>query len=87
MEIGVRILEPGGGAEIIEWWTLLGAREEMTLGELRKMNCVGDDNVHLREIVNRKAAEILCHRLLEIGRLEAGASARLETSRKRLRLE
>jgi hypothetical protein len=39
----------------------LGAREEMTLGELRKMNCVGDDNVHLRETTNRNAAETLCH--------------------------
>ncbi len=41
----------------------------MTLGELRKINCVGDDNVHLRETMNRNAAETLCHRLLEMGRI------------------
>jgi hypothetical protein len=75
--------EKGLGVLTVERWTLLGARDEMTLGELRKMNCVGNDNVHLRDITNRNAAETLCHRLLEMGR----RGSRLEMSGKRTRLE
>ncbi len=60
----------------MEWWTLLGAREEMTLSELRRLNCVDDDNVHLTGKTNRSAAEILCHRLMKTG----GTGARMEES-------
>jgi hypothetical protein len=61
-----RVFDKGLGIETIDWWTLLGAREEMTLSELRRVNCVDDDNVHLRTKANKDAAEILLHRLLEI---------------------
>ncbi len=82
-EIVDMMTEKGLGVLTVERWTLLGARDEMTLGELRKMNYVGNDNVHLRNITNRNAAETLCHRLLEMGR----RGSRLEMSGKRTRLE
>jgi hypothetical protein len=81
-EIVDRVFDKGLRVETIDWWTLLGAREEMTLSELRRVNCVDDDNVHLRSKVNKDAAEILLHRLLEIGR-EGG---RGETSGKKRRV-
>jgi hypothetical protein len=59
-----------------------GAREEMTLSELRRLNCVDDDNVHLRGKANKDAAKILCHRLMEIGR----SGSRVDVSGKRRRL-
>ncbi len=42
--------------ETVDWWTLLGVREEMTLSEIRRLNCVDDDNVHLRWKANKDAA-------------------------------
>jgi hypothetical protein len=55
----------GMGVETVEWWTLLGAREELTLTELRRMECVDKDNVHLTTRMNKNAADILCHRVFE----------------------
>jgi hypothetical protein len=69
--------------KIMEWWKLLGAKEELTLSELSRMDCVDDDNVHLRKSVNRSAAEILCRRILEM----AAESGRMAGSLKRRRRE
>jgi hypothetical protein len=77
-----RVMDKGLRVETIDWWTLLGAREEMTLSELRRVNCVDDDNVHLRGKANKDAAEILLHRLLEIRH----DGARGETCGKKRRL-
>ncbi len=63
-----RMMDKGLKVEMIDWWTLLGAREEMTLSELRRLNCVDNDNVHLSGKANKDAAEILLHRMLEIRR-------------------
>ncbi len=68
--------------ETVDWWTLLGAREEMTLSELRRQNCVDDDNVHLRARANKDAAENLSLRLLELGM----SGQRVDGSGKRRRL-
>jgi hypothetical protein len=48
----------------------------MTLSELRRLNGMDDDNVHLRGKTKRSAAEILCHRLMKTG----GTGARMEES-------
>jgi hypothetical protein len=77
-----RVNDNGLRIETIDWWTLLGAREEMTLSELRRADCVDDDNVHLRVKTNKDAAEILFHRLLETVR----ESGRGESSGKKRRM-
>ncbi len=77
-----RMTDRGLKVETVERWTLLGASEEMTLSELRRLNCVDDDNVHLRGKANKDAAEIHCYRLFEIGR----SGSRVDMSGKRRRL-
>ncbi len=63
-----RLTDKGSKVETVDWWTLLGAREELTLSEVRRLNCVDDVNVHLRVRANKDAAENLYFRLLEIWR-------------------
>jgi hypothetical protein len=60
--------------EIIEWWTLIGLRNEPTVTEVRKSGTVDKDNVHLSVCVNRSAAASLFNRLMETGR--AGVAKR-----------
>jgi hypothetical protein len=69
--------------ELLEWWTLLGAKEELTLTELRRMNCIDVDNVHLSTSANRNAADILCHRLVDGKEVDR----RMEHAGKRRRME
>jgi hypothetical protein len=71
------------GVETMEWWTLLGAKDELTLTELRRMNCIDADNVHLTTLVNRSAADILCHRLVD----GKETDRRMENAGKRRRME
>ncbi len=52
-EIVDRLRDRQVDALTVEWWTLLGAKEELMLGKLRRMDCVDDDNVHLRRKSNR----------------------------------
>ncbi len=54
--------------EIIDWWTLIGLRNEPTVTEVRKLGTVDKDNVHLPVRVNRSAAASLFNRLVETGR-------------------
>jgi hypothetical protein len=77
-----RLTDKGSKVETVDWWTLLGAREEMTLSDLRRLNCVDDDNVHLRARANKDAAENLSYRLLELGM----SGLRVDGSGKRRRL-
>ncbi len=63
-----RLTDRGVKIETVDWCTLLGAREEMTLSEIRRLNCVDDDNVHLRWKANKDAAEMLFRRMMEPGR-------------------
>jgi hypothetical protein len=78
-----RLTDRGAKIETVEWWTLLGAREEMTLSEIRRLNCVDDDNVHLRWKANKDAAEMLFRRMMELGR----SGSRWDLSVKRRRLQ
>jgi hypothetical protein len=71
------------GVETVEWWTLLGAKDELTLTELRRMNCIDTDNYHLTPLMNRSAADILCHRLVDSKVTER----RMENMGKRRRME
>jgi hypothetical protein len=71
------------GVETLEWWTLLGAKDELTLTELRRMNCIDTDNVHLTSLMNRSAADILCHRLVD----SKATERRMESTGKRRRME
>jgi hypothetical protein len=54
------------GVEVVNWCTLLGMRQEITLAEVRRHGVVDSDNVHLSRKMNKIAAEILCHRLMEL---------------------
>ncbi len=78
-----RLTDKGIKVETVEWWTLLGAREEMKLSEIRRLNCVDDDNMHLRWKANKDAAEMLFRRMTEIGR----SGTRWDLSGKRKRLQ
>jgi hypothetical protein len=60
--------------EVVEWRSLLGAKEEVTLPELRWNDILDADNVHLTFKENGNAVAILLHRLLRQDGLEAGAS-------------
>ncbi len=61
------------GAETVEWWALSRAREEMTLSEARKNDCLDSDNVDLKMRLNSMAVGILCNRLLERMRSQTAA--------------
>jgi hypothetical protein len=82
-DIVERLTDKGSKVETVDWWTLLGAREELTLSELRRLNCVDDDNVHLRIRANKDAAENLYSRLLEIWK----NGPRVDGSSKRRRMQ
>jgi hypothetical protein len=64
--------------EIIEWWTLIGLRNEPTVTEVRKSGTVDRDNVHLSVRVNRNAAASLFNRLMENGRDGVAKRRRME---------
>jgi hypothetical protein len=66
------------GVEVVDWWQLVCAKNEMTLGELRRSSVVDDDNVHLTAKSNRIAAASLLHRLLERGAVENYKRRRME---------
>jgi hypothetical protein len=53
------------GVQVLNWWTLLGMRQEMTLTDVRRQGVLDADNVHLSRKMNKIAAESLCNRLLE----------------------
>jgi hypothetical protein len=55
----------GTGVEVVDWWTLIPARNEMTVNELRRSGTMDMDNVHLMNRTNRVAAASLMHRLSE----------------------
>ncbi len=59
------VAESGYDIDIIDWWTLTGTRNEMTLNEMRRARFVDTDNVHLTNIANRNAASALLYRILE----------------------
>jgi hypothetical protein len=54
------------------WWTLVGARNEMTVNEIRRARFVDMDNVHLTCSSNRNAASALLFRILEKKSCKAG---------------
>jgi hypothetical protein len=59
------VAESGYDIDIVDWWTLTGTRNEMTLNEMRRARIVDTDNVHLTNIANRTAASALLYRILE----------------------
>jgi hypothetical protein len=50
----------------MNWWTLVGVRQEPRLIEVRRIDVVNEDSVHLTRKMNRKAAVYLCNRLMEL---------------------
>jgi hypothetical protein len=60
-----RVAESGYDIDIVDWWTLTGTRNEMTVNEIRRSRIVDTDNVHLTNIANRNAASALLYRILE----------------------
>ncbi len=59
------LLESGYDVEMVDWWTLVGARNELTVNEVRRSGLIDSDNVHLTARTNTIAAVSLMHRLLE----------------------
>jgi hypothetical protein len=57
---------------------LVGARNEMTMNEIRGAETVDLDNVHLTSKTNRYAASALMHRLMEKKTRWEGKRRRLE---------
>jgi hypothetical protein len=73
---GVR--ESGYDVDIVDWWTLIGARNEMTVNEIRRARIVDMDNVHLTSSSNRNAASVLLFRIVEKKNGEVGKRRRLD---------
>ncbi len=71
-EIRNRLTDGMVEAEVVNWWSLLGATEEVTLPELRRRDIMDKDNVHLSFGEHGKAAAALFHRILR-PRLDARA--------------
>jgi hypothetical protein len=67
--------------DIVEWWTLLGESDDLTITDIRKRDFLDNDNVHLKKRANTLAAEILCTRILE--RRGAGESGPGTTGKRR----
>ncbi len=63
-EIVDRVTEVG--IAVVNWWTLLGMRQEMTLTDVRRQGVVDSDNVHLSRKMNKIAAKVLCNRIVEM---------------------
>jgi hypothetical protein len=72
------LLESGYDVEVVDWWTLVGARNELTVNEVRRSGLIDSDNVHLTSRVNRNAAVSLMHRLLERRESETSKRRRME---------
>jgi hypothetical protein len=72
------VCESGYEVDIVDQWTLVGARNEMTVNEIRRARIVDMDNVHLTCRSNRNAAFALLFRILEKKSCEAGKRRRLE---------
>jgi hypothetical protein len=64
-EVKDMLLESGYDVEVVDWWTLVGARNELTVNEMRRSGMIDNDNVHLTGKSNRVAAASLMCRLLE----------------------
>jgi hypothetical protein len=64
-EIKDGLTESGKSVEVVDWWTVIGARNELTISEMRKSGIVCGDNVHLTTSVNRSAADFLMLRVFE----------------------
>ncbi len=64
-EVKDMLLESGYDIEVVDWWTLVGARNELTVNEMRRSGMIDNDNVHLTSKSNRVAAASLMCRLLE----------------------
>ncbi len=82
-EIRDEVTERGLRVEVIEWWTLLGEREDLTISDICRRDFLDSDNVHLKKRANNLAAGVLCTRLL--AREEASGSGP-ETVGKRRRV-
>jgi hypothetical protein len=70
--------------EIIEWWTLMGEKEDLTISDVRKRDFLDSDNVHLKKRANNLAAGVLCTRFLE---REGASGSGVETTGKRRRVD
>jgi hypothetical protein len=64
-EVKDMLLESGYDIEVVDWWTLVGARSDLTVNEVRCSGLIDSDNVHLTIKTNRVAAASLMCRLME----------------------
>jgi hypothetical protein len=77
-EVKEGLIDSGVGVETVDWWTMVGARNEMTVNEIKRFGMVDIDNVHLTRKMNRTAASALLHRLMETTPREEVKRRRLE---------
>jgi hypothetical protein len=72
------VCESGYDVDIVDWWTLTGARNEMTVNETRRARIVDTDIIHVTNSANRNAASVLLFRILEKKTGEVGKRRRLD---------
>jgi hypothetical protein len=48
-EIKEEVTERGLNVEIVEWWTLMGEKEDLTISDVGKRDFLDSDNVHLKK--------------------------------------
>ncbi len=82
-EIRDEVTECGLKVEVIEWWTILREREDLTISDIRKRDFLDSDNVHLKKRANSLSAGVLCTRLLA---REGASGSGAETTGKRRRV-
>jgi hypothetical protein len=82
-EIRDKVTERGLKVEVIEWWTILGERDDLTISDIWKRDFLDSDNVHLKKQANNLAAGVLCTRLLA---REGVSGSGAETTGKRRRV-
>ncbi len=70
--------------EIVEWWSLMGEKDDLTISDIRRRDFLDIDNVHLKKRANSLAAEVLCTRFLE---REGTCGSRPRTAGKRRRVD
>ncbi len=50
-EIRDEVTERGLKVEVIEWWTILGEGDDLTISDIRKRDFLDSDNVHLKTTI------------------------------------
>jgi hypothetical protein len=83
-EIRDELVDRKLNVENVEWWMLIGEKDDLTITDIRRRDFLDADNVHLKKRANTLAAEVLCTRFLA---REGVSGSGLDSSGKRRRVE